>query len=631
MSTPELRKAWRFGPFEVDLQRRELRKHGIRIKLQEKPFQILAILLERPGETVSRAELRRKLWPEEQFGEFDQSLNTAIKKLRQALSDSASSPRYIETQARFGYRFVAPLQVIERDFVVASPQTPASTHSLVSNQSLPGWVALAAVLVTAVILQRAHISRGNGPGAVHSNGEIRSIAVLPLINLTSGGDHDYFADGLTDALITKLSRMGSLRVISRTSAMHYKETRKLLPEIGRELKVDAIVEGAVQHFGQRVHASIKLLRVATEQNLWTEVYESDMENIFSLENEIASAIAARIGARINPAEHLQFSRSRRLDPQAYEAYLKGRFFWNMRSADGLRRAVGYFNRALTTDPAYPLAYAGLADCYNLLSFYGVAKPSDSFPKAKAAATKALALDENIAEAHAALGYARLHFDWDWQGADAEFRKSLELNPGYANAHHWRSHYLLAVGRTDEAFAAATRALELDPLNQSINAHLGHHFIHVERYDEAIAQLKATLEMSPASARSHAWLGRALEGKRMFGKAKAEFREAIRLSGDDQQLKAELAHVYAAEGDSDEARKLLAKLEQHESAGEYISPYAIASVHAALGDHDRAFDYLARAYDLRQEELIYIKTDPNLKPLRSDPRFADLLRRIQLPL
>jgi TolB-like protein/DNA-binding winged helix-turn-helix (wHTH) protein/Tfp pilus assembly protein PilF len=627
MTTPELRKALRFGPFEVDLRARELRKLGLRIKLQGKPFQILTVLLDRPGETVTREELRRSLWPNDEYGEFDQSLNTAMKKLRHALGDSAVTPRFIETQSRQGYRFVAPVQVISAGPAASPVETSNRPTGPIRRRSTGRWVAIAAVAFAIFFMlqfPRVWHERGQSEPA----GRIRSIAVLPLMNLNIG-EHDYFADGLTDALITNLSRIGALRVISRTSAMHYKDTHKLLSEIGRELKVDGVVEGSVQRAGQRVRVSIKLLQVATEQNLWADIYEGDLRDIFALESEMAGAVARNIGVRIASEGETDLSRSLRLDPEAYEAYLKGRFFWNKRSADGLQKALRYFHEALEKEPAYALAYAGLADCYNLLSFYGGARPTDSFPKAKAAAMKALELDESMAEAHAALGYARLHFDWDWPGAEAEFRRALELNPGYANALHWRSHYLLAMGQTEEAFETAKRALDLDPLNQSINAHLGHHFIHSERYDDAVAQMKTTLEMNPASARCHALLGRAFEGKRMFREAKAEFQEAIRLSGEERQLRARLAHVYASEGNVEAAREMLNRLEK-ESPGSYVSPYALALAHTALGEYDRAFQYLARAYDLRQEELIYIKTDPDLKPLRSDPRFAELVRRIRLP-
>ncbi len=629
MTAPELRKALRFGVFEVDLRIRELRKSGLRIKLQGRPFQILTVLLERPGETVSREELRRNLWPEDEYGEFDQSLNTAMKKLRQALGDSAVTPRYVETQSRLGYRFIAPVQVIATEPVPQPDRVEAAPEIPTSPRVAPRWLSIAGLaVVLAAALQIPRVEQERKPGAPART--IRSLVVLPFMNLNSDRERDYFADGLTDALITNLSRISALRVISRTSAMHYKESRKLLPDIGRELKVDGIVEGAVQRAGARVRISIKLIRAATEQNLWANIYERDFQEIFALENEITTAIAHQIGTPVTPGERKELARSQRLDPEAYEAYLKGRFFWNMRSADGLQKALHYFHEALEKEPGYALAYAGLADSYNLLSFYGSARPTESFPKAKAAAAKALELDENLAEAHAALGYARLHFDWDWTGAEAEFRRALELNPGYANAHHWRSHYLLAVGRTDEAFQAAQRALELDPLNQSINAHVGHHFIHTERYGDAVGQMTAALEMNPTSARCHALLGRAFEGQRRFARAKAEFQQAIRLAGEDQQLKARLAHVYAREGDSGTARKLLDALEG-EPSGTYVPPYGLALVHAALGERDRAFAFLRRAYDVRQEELIYIKTDPDLKPLRSDPRFAELLRRIKLPI
>ena len=493
----------------------------------------------------------------------------------------------------------------------------------------PGAVSI--VLVCGLLVLALSVWKLRKPIAQQTVGRIGSVAVLPLLNLgPGGGEQDYLADGLTEALITNLSQIGALRVISRTSVMQYKGAHKMLPEIGRELNVDGIVEGAVRRDGSRVRVDVKLIHAATEKNVWVEIYERDLEDILLLGNEIAAAIARRTEAKVTVREYDQLSRSRQPNPEVYETYLRGRFFWNTRSKDGLQKAIKYFERAVASDPSYSLGYAGLADCYNVLSYYGSAKPKDSFPKAKTAARKALELDGDVAEAHAALGYAFLHFDWDWAGADAEFRRALVLNPGYANAHHWQSHYFLAVGRTQDALAAAKRALQLDPLNESINAHLGHHFIYLERYDEAIAQMHTALEMNPDSARSHALLGRAYEGKRMFGKAKSEFQEAIRLSGDDGRFKAGLAHVYAREGNFAEARRLLGQLER-DSSRTYVSPYALAEVHTALGKPDRAFDNLALACDQRDEQLIYVKTDPNLKPLHTDARFNDLVRRIRLPL
>lgn len=627
MTAPQLHKGLRFGPFEVDLHTRELRKHGLRIKLQEKPFRILTLLLERPGESVAREELRRRLWPDEQYGEFDQSLNTAIKKLRHALNDSAATPRFIETQSRFGYRFLGSVQVIAPEPPSPATPIPQSGHPLPRELHNRFLIAIAAVIIlSAALLLVPRLATKRSTSAP----KITSLAVLPLLNLSPGGEHDYFVDGLTDALITNLARVGALRVISRTSAMHYKDSRELLPQIGRELNVNGIVEGSVERTGQQVRINIKLIDVATERNLLAEVYEGNLENIPVLEDEVAAALIRRIGVPLTPLEAQQLSRSHRLDPEAYESYLKGRFLWNTRTPDGLQKALRYFDEALAKEPTYAPAYAGLADCYNLLSFYNAAKPTESFPKAEAAALKALELDENMAEAHAALGYVRLHFDWDWPGAETEFRRALELNPGDANAHHWYSHYLLAMGRADDAFQAAKRALELDPLNQGVNAHLAHHLIHVEHYDDAIARMKVALELNANSARTHALMGRALEGKRLFESAKAEFQRALRLAGDDRQLEAGLAHVYATEGNLDQARKLLKQLET-ESSQSFVSPYALASVHVALGEYDLAFKYLSRAYDMRQEELIYLKTDPDLKILRSDPRFNALVRRIRLPL
>ena len=636
MTASPLRKGFRFGAFELDLQARELRKHGLRIKLQGMPFQVLTLLLRQPGEIISREELRRSLWPGDEYGEFDQSLNTAIKKLRQALGDSAGTPRFVETQARLGYRFIAPVQSIAE--VAPQADTPPTVQEASTipeaSRKWPTFrwrtASVSMFLVCGLVLLTLGLWKSRMPFSRPGAGRISSIAVLPLINLSpGGGEQDYLADGLTEALITNLSQVSALRVISRTSVMQYKHVHKMLPEIGRELKVDGIVEGALRRSGSRVRVDVKLIHAATEKNVWAEVYERDLEDVVSLENEIAGAIANRT-VPMTSRESGELSRSRRLSPEVYDAYLRGRFFWNTRSKDGLQKAIKYFERAVARDPKYPLGYVGLADCYNVLSYYGSAKPKDSFPRAKTAAQKALELDGNVAEAHAALGYAFLHFDWDWAGADAEFRRALMLNPGYANALHWQSHYFLAVGRTQDALAAARRALQLDPLDQGINAHLGHHLIYVERYDEAIAQMHNTLEMNPDSARSHALLARAYEGKGMFSKARSEFREAIRLSGDDGRFRAGLAHVYAREGNLEEATRLLSRLEQ-ESLEKYISPYALAEVHAALGKPDRAFENLALACDQRDEQLIYLKTDPNLKTLRADARFNEIVRRIRLPL
>jgi TolB-like protein/DNA-binding winged helix-turn-helix (wHTH) protein/Tfp pilus assembly protein PilF len=621
-------KGFRFGVFEIDLRACELRKYGIRIKLQGRPFQILTALVERPGETVTREELRRRLWPDDEYGEFDQSLNTAIKKLRQALGDSAGTPHYIETQARLGYRFVAPVEAIPEETAAPVAPLPPETPNVPVHSLRRYWWLAAAVLALVTIFSVWHftIAAARAP-QLHSG--IASLAVLPLLNLSPGPEQDYFADGLTDALITNLAQIHALRVISRTSAMQYKGTRKLLPDIGRELQVDAVVEGTVQRDGPRVRVNVKLIRTSTEQSLWAESYERDLRDVLSLESEMAAAIARKVEIRLTPQESVHLSRSHPLDPDVFEAYLKGRYFWNLRSDQNLRKAIGYFEQALAKDPTYPLAYAGLADCYNMLSYYGSTKPSDSFPKAKAAAAKALALDDSLAEAHAALAYARLHFDWDWSGAEAEFQRALDLNPGYANAHHWYSHYLLAVGRTQEAMAATKQALTLDPLNLSINAHLAHEYLYMKRYDDAIVQVQKTLELNPGAERAHAWLGRAYEGKRMFEKAEAEFRQALQLAPGNSEFQAALAHVYAIAGKPALARQSLTELERNAS-DRYVSPYKLAVLHAALGAPESAFRWLDRARETRPEELIYIKTDPHLEALHSDRRFAQLLSRLGLP-
>jgi TolB-like protein/DNA-binding winged helix-turn-helix (wHTH) protein/Tfp pilus assembly protein PilF len=626
-----------FGHFEVDVRRGELRKHGIRIKLQDKPFQILIMLLEQPGEVVTRESLRQRLWDADTFVDFDQGLNSAMKKLRQALGDSAESPRFVETQARRGYRFLAPVRVIQPvPSPVAPPAIAAGAPALEHTESAApavrlrrrrlGWLAAAMVATVLAGLWSARFWRKRGQPLP---GRIQSIAVLPLANLSAGADQQYFADGLTDALIGDLARIGALRVISRTSAMQYRGTHKLLPEIARELRVDGVVEGAVQRLGSRVRISAQLVEGAGDRPLWSQSYERDVKDILTLQNEIAAAIAQQIRVRITPREQVQLASSRATDPAAYEDYLRGRFFWNNRSADGLAKGVQYFRQALEKDPHYALAYAGLADCYNMFSYYGVASPGEAFPQAKKAALRALELDSELAEAHAALAFCKVHYDWDWAGAESEFKRALTLNPGYANAHHWYSHYLLATGQMENSLAESGTALALDPLNLSINNHMSHEYIYAGRFQPAVERLSKALETNPNSTRTHLLLAEAYEGSARLQDAQAELDRAVDLSPGDPQVEAARAHIYAAAGQTGKARELLARLIGW-SRQRHIGAYQIAVIYASLREPDQAFQWLRQAWNERADDLCYVNVDPHLRSLRADARMRSLVRRLGLP-
>jgi TolB-like protein len=561
----------RFGVFEADVRTGELTKHGKRLRLQEQPFQLLVILLEKPGELVTREELRSRLWPQTTV-DFNHGVNKAIGKVRYALGDSAGNPRFIETVASRGYRFLADVAVVR------------------------GGQALTAL-----------------------DGPIRSLAVLPLENLSNDTSEDYFADGMTEELITQLGQIRSLRVISRTSVMTYKSDRKSLTEIARELRVEAVVEGSVLRSGDRVRINAQLIAVPADRHMWAQSYAGDLRDTLALQSRVASAIAEQIRATLDPRERAVLARSKVVNPEAYEAYLKGRYFWNKRTGDGLKKATAYFTRAIEIDPNYAEGYSGLADSYALSGDwkYGVLPGREAFAQAKAAAAKALSLDDSLGEAHASLALALDLYDWDWKAAEAEYRRAIELKPGYAPAHQWYSWHLITELR---------KAENLDPLSLIISADIADALCVARRYDEAVQQSKRTLEMDANFAVGHFELGQAFVQKQLCGRAIAEFQWAIELSGRSRAFKANLAHVYGVLGRKEEAVKILKDLEAQHNENPSVAA-DIALIHVGLGDRDRAIMWLDRAYQARFKASILLH--PVFDPLRSDARFKDLLRRIGL--
>jgi eukaryotic-like serine/threonine-protein kinase len=463
-----------------------------------------------------------------------------------------------------------------------------------------------------------------------TRGRIQAVAILPLADLSEHAEPDYFADGMTEALITDLAKINGLRVISRTSVMQYKGVQRPLPQIARELNVDAVVEGSVLRSGNRVRITAQLIHAASDEHLWAESYERDLRDVLSLQGEVARAIANEIQVKLTSQDQARLVSAHSVDPEAYQLYLKGRFYWNKRTEAGLKRGIEYFHQAIDLDPNYALAYAGIADCYSLLGWdlFGALPPREALPIAKAAAKKALETDDSLAEAHNSLAWTKLAFDWDWMGAEREFKRAIELNPGYAITHHWYAECLAGMGRYAEALAEIRQAQELDPLSLIISSIVGWVFYFDRRDDQAIAEFRKTLELDPNFWVAHWTLGRAYEQKAMFVEAIAEIQKAIDFSGGSPLSLAALGHTYAVWGRRAEAERVLNELKESSKQG-YISPYGIAAIHAGLGEKDQAFIWLEKAYEERSGWLIWLRAEPISDPLRSDPRFQDLLRRIGL--
>src|SRR6266404_659837 len=462
-----------FGVYEADLRSGELRKQGLRVRLPEQPFQVLAILLEHPGEVVTRESLQKRLWPPGTFVDFEQGLNAAVKRLREVLDDSAETPRLIETLPRRGYRFIGSL--------AAKP------------------------------------------------GRIESLAVLPLENLSGDAEQDYFAEGMTEALITSLAKIGALRVVSRTSVMQYKGVRKSLRDIALELQVDGVVEGTVQRSGERLRISAQLVHAPTDTHLWAESYDRDLRDVLALQSEVARAIAREVQVKLTPLDQARFAQAHPVDPAAYDAYLQGRYHWNRRSGEGLQHTVQYFEQAIAKDPAYAAAYAGLADCLSVLGFSGFISPKEGCGKARVLAMQALELDHSLADAHASLAFAAMFYDYDFVSAEREFERSIELNPRYATAHHWFGYYLALMGRYEESYTEVKRAVRLEPHSLMIQVSLGWVSAWAHRYDQALEEFEKVLKLDPNFVWAQNGIGYTFRAKSMHERAIAAARRTVELS------------------------------------------------------------------------------------------------------
>ena len=600
---------YRFGTFRLDSRTGEISGDGTKTQLREQPFQILLALLERPGELVTREDLVRRLWPAGTFVDFDRGLNKAVLSLREALGDSAENPQFVETLPRKGYRFIASVAPEQECSVVPSPPHPVRAFR--SGY----WIAALAVLGALGVVVATNLGglRHWMTNRWRPSSQIAALAVIPLENLSRDPDQEYFADGMTDELITDLAKMSIARMASRTSVMRYKGTKKSVGEIGRELGVDAIVEGTVTRSGDRVRITAQLIQTATDMHLWAETYERDTSEVLRLQREVATDIASRISSVVKPLDQ-----PRRVNPDAYGLYLKGRDFFYRYSDQGWQQAIEHFNRAIEVDPEFAPAYSGLADAYLVGGAYGVIPTQEALTHGKSAAAKALELDDKLASAHYALATAYIWYDWDWAGAEKEFQRGLALNPNDALGRNWHAGYLSVLGRHDEAIEEEERACELDPLSLIFKANLARSYYWARRYDEAITQAKRTLQLDPGFGVALFWLEGSLRHKGMFKEAVA-LRQAV---ATPEQAKV-IAQKFKTEGF---AALLREGGEKFKNGGALIEA---ARSYAAIGDKETALLLLEDCYQRRCSSIVTLKAEPDFDDLRSDARFQELVNRIGL--
>jgi TolB-like protein/DNA-binding winged helix-turn-helix (wHTH) protein len=648
----------RTGLFEIDLASGQLHKNGRKLPLQEQPFRVLAILLERPGEVVTRQELQARLWPADTYVGFDEGLNTAIRKLRTAFGDSAGNPRFIETLPRRGYRFIAPVTEtttangLPAIANVAGIREDNAIDDSEEAVSLPDYSALApeggkwpwktAVLMTAFLVlaltvvayvMRKHSSPGSGPA------KRSMLAILPFQNLSNDPGQEYFSDGLTEETITDLGQLSpeNLGVIARTSAMAYKHTDKTIGQIGRELGVDYILEGSVRREGGKARVSAQLIRVSDQTHLWAENYDRELADMLDVQNDLGRSIAEQVSANLTPQRQIELSKKHIVNPEAYDLYLKGRFYWNQRTPGAIKESIGYFVQATAKDPNFALAYAGLADAYNISNVVGLYSPNESFPQAREAAMRAIQLDPSLAEAHAALGMEKSHYEFDLPGAEREFLKALEVNPNSPYAHLFYSNcFLLPMGRKAQAIAENRRAVEIDPLSLPINNFLGMTYMMAGDDDSAYRQFQHTIAMDPSFPLAHEYFSWFLTTTGRYEESIKEKEKGDVLSGaSPEQAAAEAIVMENAFKSGGEKRFWQKDLELELKAGQQpgasASPFMLAADYAMAGQTDKAFEYLEKSYEEREgQDLTLLKFDPSYKNLRSDPRFSAMLRKIGLP-
>jgi TolB-like protein/DNA-binding winged helix-turn-helix (wHTH) protein/Tfp pilus assembly protein PilF len=640
----------------IDLAPRRVRRAGTVIRLPALSFDLLVTLARAAPDLVSFDQLNERVWPGLVI--TPETIVQRVKLLRGALGDDPQALRYIEGVRGRGYRIVATvrpltegpatpesivppsLKELKREEGLNGPPAigatgtgpegfPAAVHRLATAGPL-GWIAgtlsIAMVLIAswAIVHYRAVSKPTERASSGATSPAIHSLAVLPLENLSGDREQEYFADGMTDALTTDLAQIGSLKVISRTSAMHFKGSRETLPQIGRDLQVEAVVEGTITRSENRVRVTAQLVESSSDRHLWARSYERDLKNVLALQDEIAQDITEQIRVKVSPRERSLLMQVRPVDPEAYDAYLKGRYWLTSFTTEGAQKAHDYFQRAIAKDPSYALTYAGLADSSLQLAFHGELPVKEAAPKAREAAVKALALDPSLAEAHTVLGKIKFWSDWDWPGAEAEFKQATALNPNDADAHFWYSNYLLAMGRIDEAMKEIERARDLDPFSSGVNFWLGQVLYHARRYDDALRQNQLGLEMQPDNSEFYDAAADVYEQKKMFAEAFAARQQALSLVKNPNVIA--LGDAYKHSG----YRGYLLKEAQIQILEHVENPAYTAHLYALLDDEARAMTALEVGYKEHYAAILFLRTSPELDAIRSSPRFRDLVRRIGFP-
>lgn len=652
----------RFGEgYEIDLRPRRLRRGSHVLKLERIPFEILLLLLEHRDEIVTRDQIVSRVWGQGVFLDTDNSIRGAIRKLRQVLKDDADTPRFIQTVTGQGYRFIALVKeasvasepdasvvpTSDRDFVseldgwlqarrlrlvepdqdrTAEKATDAETAHGPGNWKAYRWLFVGAVALLAGFSSFLVVWGGrrasNGP--THSQGKV-VLAVLPFENLSRDPDQEFFSDGLTEEMIAQVGKLNRdrLAVVARSSVAKYKGSNLAAKEIGKELKADYLVQGSVRRWSDRVRITVQLIQAQNQTDLWTESYDRELKDLLAVQDSVVQSIASEIHIALTEEQKTRLANPRQTRPEAYEAYLKGRYYWNKRTAEGMQKAEHYFQQAIDSDPTYAAAYSGLADCNTGLTWHGFKSPADALPKAYAAARKAVEIDPQSAEAHASLGLVASH-GWDWAGAEAEFRTALALDPQYANAHHWYGDYFSIKSRHDEALAEANRALELDPLNLMIGTWVALRYYQAHDYSRAIEQARNSVELDSNFAAAHLLLGEGYVQAGLHSEGVSELKRAASLSGGSPLYTAQVGVALAAAGRKREALRIAHELETI-SRKRYVSPYGLAQIYAALNRNEDTFKWLQAAYSERAVWMEYLAVDPLFDRYHSDHRFQELLR------
>jgi TolB-like protein/DNA-binding winged helix-turn-helix (wHTH) protein/Tfp pilus assembly protein PilF len=603
-------------------------RNGDKIKLQDRPFQILAALIQRPGDVVTRDQIRQKLWPTDTFVDFEHGINTAVKKLREALGDEAENPRFIATLPRYGYRLIAPVAVVETNG--ACPKTETRPATSPRRQRTGFWLGLAFLVVAGIGLTcvfafdwghvRSRLVAGTGARP------IGSLAVLPLRNLSNDPQQEYFSDGMTDELITALAQLKSLKVISYTSVDRYKYGNRTLPDIARELGVDAVVEGAVMRSGDRVRITAQLIDARSDQHLWAESYERDLKDVLSLQDEVAGQIAAQVGTEVAAGQQTRVASTRQVDPQAHEAYLKGNFYWSRSNCDGSQKGLSYFQEAVAKDPTFAPGYVGLAQAYFTLGDWNCSPYEEAFSKSKAAALRALELDPTLGPAHNWLGTITFFHEWNWDKAEREYRQATQLSPNYAPAHILYAVFLVSMARREEGLAEMRKALELDPTAEFTNMVSVHILYLAREYDQAIEQANNAIQLYPNSWGTYFWLGVVYERKGMDEQAVEAYLKSDSLRRDEPGELEAFRNVYQKSG----IRGYWQHVRDTVSA-DGSEPCSMRSIYASarLGETKQTIDYLNQALQKHCTSIRALKVDSFYDNLRGDPRFQDVLARLQL--